>query len=143
VSTADADPDARPDCSSPPPVSRGKRLGEAEVVLTKELAPVLRAWVVRWMASYPRGQNIGHNGGGGHEFLGPLEWLHQESGVRPRQISRIKNEEQRFTSLTQAEALLMAISREHMLHTGEIHIIPNPNWSQEQYLEYMQERGCY
>ena len=138
VSTTDAN-SGIPDRTSPPPTGRGRRPGEAEVVLTKELGPVLRAWVVRWLRAYPPRAN--HQEGNGTEFMGPLQWLQQESGVRVRQISRIKNEEQLYASLSHAEALLMAIDREYMLHNGEIHIIPNPSWSQEQYVEYMQERG--
>jgi hypothetical protein len=97
---------------------------------------------VKWLATYPNGQTSGQFSGG-QDFMGPLEWLRQESGVRVRQISRIKNEEIKHASYSHAEALLMAIDREYMLHTGEIRVVPNPHWSQEQFVEYMQQRGCY
>jgi hypothetical protein len=141
VSTTDDDLIPSNPTSRPPPAGRGRRVGEAEVVLTSQIAPVLRRWMEVWKANYPTGTVNGQHSGGGNDFVGPLEWLSQESGIAKRQISRIRAEEQHVTSLSHAEALLMAMDREYMLHTGEIRVIPNPNWSQEQYVDYMRERG--
>jgi hypothetical protein len=45
-------------------------------------------------------------------------------------------------TLSVAEALLMAIGKHYLLANGAIPVIPNPRWSQERWIEYMDERGC-
>jgi hypothetical protein len=106
--------------------------GEAEVVPTGQLAAVLREWSRRWLASYPKGYG---------DYMGPLDWLQEQTGIPQRTLARITREETTVTRYSLAEKLLIAMDREHMLRDGSILVGPNPYWSLEKYLRYM--GGCY
>jgi hypothetical protein len=109
---------------SPPPILNGA--GEAEVVPGFQLAPVLRRFSKMWLAERPSG----------HDLVGPVQYLAQESGLNIRQVGRIVRGEIHFVGLDQAEKLLIAIGREDLLRDGTIWTVPNPNWSLEAWIEY-------
>lgn len=77
------------------------------------------------------------------EFMGPIDFISEHSGVGVRQVSRVVNGGLEVVSEEIAEKLLMAVGLEHMLMTDEIQIVPSPYWSTERWVEYMQSRGCY
>ena len=101
--------------------------GEAEVVPGYELSEILREWVVQRLAE----NNSTH------------EWLAEKTGLHVRRVSGIINGEYVCVPLSQADKLLQAIERTDLYHVvpARIHVIPNPNWSQERWQEYMEERG--
>jgi hypothetical protein len=112
--------------------------GEAEVVATASLAPVLKHWREIWEREYgPENLHLTDN-----LFIGPIGYLAEQSGVNRRQINAIMRQEWKYCSVTKAEKLLMAIDREYMLATGEVPIIPSPYWSMEKWTKYMDSRGC-
>ena len=120
------------------PVQRevSRKMGEPEVVPCFQLSQVLKAWVVRWFADRPMGGGtVGYEAEAldkSYFFMGPIEWLSEQSEIHVRQVSRIVNGEIITVSMKQAERWLMAIDREYMLDTGENQAVPNPNWSQEE-----------
>jgi hypothetical protein len=69
------------------------------------------------------------------DVMGPLDYIAEHSGINQRAIQRYLNE-QITISESKAEAILMAIDRENLLKTGEIPIIPNPNWTLEKWLAW-------
>ena len=99
--------------------------GEAEVVPGYELAMVLRRWVVQRLAL----EQSTH------------EWLSERTGIHARRISGLINGEFTLVPLSQVDKVLQAIERPDLVGT-DIHVIPNPSWSQERWQEYMAERGC-
>lgn len=99
--------------------------GEAEVVPGYELSEILREWVVKRLAI----NQSTH------------EWLAEQTGIHVRRISGLINGEYTCVPLSQADAVLQAIERADYLET-RLHVIPNPNWSPERWMQYMQERGC-
>src|SRR5215831_524508 len=99
--------------------------GEAEVVPGYELSMVLRRWVVQRMAL----EQSTH------------EWLSERTGIHARRISGLINGEFTLVPLSQVDLILEAIERTDLLHT-DLHVIPNPNWDQERWVEYMENRGC-
>jgi hypothetical protein len=105
------------------PRKHGK--GEAEVVPGYELSMVLRRWVVQRMLL----EQSTH------------EWLAERTGIHVRRISGLINGEYTLVPLSQADLVLRAIERADLYRT-DIHVIPNPNWTQERWHEYMTERGC-
>jgi hypothetical protein len=118
--------------------------GEAEIVPGYELSPVLRKWVVEWLAERPldyrplgvtRGEQDLSN-----TFMGPIDWLAEKTGIHTRRVSGIVNGEFETVPLSQADALLSAIGRNDLLGY-EINVWPNPNWSLEKWMAYMQEHG--
>lgn len=128
------------------PVYKG--VGEAEVVPGFQLARVLQAWTVKFLDGRSKnGSNrIGNVQFGVEEdeadyMFGPVQYLAHYSGIHIRRVSGICNGEFQVVPLTQADKLLQAIERPDLLGT-EIQVVPNPNWSLEKWLEYMQERGC-
>lgn len=120
--------------------------GEAEVVPAFQIAAILQRWLDLWRLERPLGQHAATHFSSkekrGADFIGALEYLANESGLHTRKIAGIVREEVNFISLTDADKLLHALSMEHLLSTGEIQVVPNPNWSPERWREYMQERGC-
>jgi hypothetical protein len=118
------------------------RRGEPEVVLGEQLAPVLQEWCVRWFRDRPQGGYSAKAWGTGVDFVGPVQWLAQETGMNVRRISGICNGEFSQVPLTQADKLLAAIGRVDLMATGEIQVVPSVRWSMEKWVAYMQERGC-
>lgn len=120
--------------------------GEAEVVLGSELSAVLRKFVVEWLADRP---NV--FGGGvlnvdekelGDFYMGPINYLAEKTEIHVTRVGKIVNGEFDTIGLSQADALLTAANLSHKLGTDELHVIPNPGWSPERWVEYMQSRGC-
>ena len=122
--------------------------GEALVVRGDELAQVLQAWTVKFLAGRSKnGANrIGLVSFGDHDedaeyMFGPVQYLAHYSGIHIRRVSGICNNEFHYVPLSQADKLLQAIERPDYLDK-EIQVIPNPNWSPERWHDYMAERGC-
>jgi hypothetical protein len=113
--------------------------GEPEVVAAEPLGSILRAWVVEWLKDRPR--NTRGFGRGEQEFVGPINYLSEQTGINVRQVQTIVNGEMLNVPLTKADKLLIAIDHTLGMHP-EILVYANPNWSPEKWLEYMAERGC-
>lgn len=109
------------------------KVGEAEVVTAEPLGAVLRNWIVMFMRERPNGVD--------NVLMGPINWLSEKTEINERRISGIANGEFSHVPLSQTDALLTAIGRPDLLGI-EIHVMPNPNWSMEWWLDYMAERGC-
>lgn len=106
---------------------------EAQVVLGQQLAAEIDAWRQAWLKTRtPERGNV---------LMGPLDWLRAETGINARQIHNYANNKRKFVPFSDAEKILMAIDREYLLG-GTIHVIPNPAWSIDRWIEYMEERGC-
>jgi hypothetical protein len=115
--------------------------GEAEVVPGFQLQKVLQIWVEQWVNDRP----LGHQSPGiasGASFTGPFQYIAEQTGLNPRRISAIHRGEIKFIALSDADEILSAMNLTHLLATGEIQVVPNPNWSLEKWLNFMDERGC-
>ena len=123
-------------------------VGEAEIVPGYQLSEILRRWVVEWLADRPR--NHTPMGVGVHEieegdvFMGPVDWLAEKTEINVRRVQGFVNGDYATVGLSQADAVLTAIGHnvDYLNNTGEIMILPNPNWSQEKWIAYMEDRGC-
>jgi hypothetical protein len=118
-----------------------RNLGEPEIVLVSELAPVVNAWINRWTKDRPMMMSLGNAATESATFYGPMKYISENSGVNPRRIYMVCKMEMDRIGLSQAEKILQAIDREYMLATGEIQVLPNPNWKMAKWVEYMRERG--
>ncbi len=112
------------------------RRGEAEVVAAEPLATILREWIEQWSRERPLNYEDF-----AWRLMTPLEWLSENTGITKRRISGISKGEFPRIPLSQADAILTAIGQNHRLLTDVV-VIRNPTWSLEQWIEYMQERGC-
>ena len=74
--------------------------------------------------------------------IGPTQWLAQETGIRERRIWGMMVAESRTVQLSRADRVLLAIGKQQYLTDGTLHVVPNPNWSFEKWITYMEERGC-
>jgi hypothetical protein len=123
----------------------GRGTTNPEVVLGKKLAVVLQDYCVRWFRERPSG-NFGvdeeRRNNGGSTFIGPVQYLAQETGISIRRVSGMCNGEYEYVDAYRADRVLTAIGLSHMLSNGEIPVVPNPTWSMERYLAYMEKRGC-
>jgi len=113
--------------------------GEAEVVPGFQIAEEIRKFQHNWELEYPED---GHS-----NFIGPFQYIEEETArlgarVPVRFISYLLHGDKLTVSLSRAEVILMAMGKEYLLQTGEIQVVPNPNWTFERWLNYMQERGC-
>lgn len=109
---------------------------EPQVVIVQQIAREIREFNRKWLSG--RTQRESRNG----EVMGPVQWLSQKTEINIRQIARITNEEVQTVGLSDAEKILIALDLEYLLSNGEIHIIPNPRWSLEKWVAYMQAQGC-
>jgi len=114
-------------------------VGEAEVVVTALISAVLLDWRRKWDAEY---DNNSVTSTSYNQFIGPMTYLVEQTGLPQRAIYRAMHGETKHVSFTHAEKILMAIDREYMLSNGEIPVIPNPRWSMQRWTKYMASRGC-
>jgi hypothetical protein len=125
---------------TPPLKTKYNGQGEAEVVPGFQLSPTLRRWVTRYLAERPLNTySSGSSYGTQVEFLGPIQYLSENTGIHLRRVSAICNGEIEFVPLSQADLLLTAIDMH--LSNPEIQVVPNPNWSLERWLAYRQDLG--
>jgi hypothetical protein len=107
---------------------------DPQVVPTEELAAVLRRASDEWEADHinefdPRSQ---------YSFTSVTGEL---AGIDPRIVRKILLRETKYTNLHMADKILTALELTRFLGV-EIHIIPNPGWSQERWQAWAAERGC-
>jgi hypothetical protein len=128
----------------PPKPRGGSGLSAAEMVPADKLAVVLREWIQRYTGERdPRIQRPSP-GTRGELTMSAQQYIVCWSGIQLRVLTGILNGEKTNVTFETAEKLLMVIGREYMLATGEVPVVPNPQWSQETFRQYMEERGvCY
>lgn len=114
--------------------------GEPEVVFGKQLAEILTVWKEDWLKK--RDWDEQHFGNPENRVMGPLDWLKEMTGINARRIYGLMQAEFPYVSLTQADLVLTVIGKSELLSNKTVHVVPNPNWSPEKWLAYMQERGC-
>lgn len=114
--------------------------GEAEVVLSAQLAPILTEHRRRWnLERNAKTESELHQGS---MVMGFLDWLSFETEIGVRRLWGIMRKEYKTVPFSQAEKILMALQEENLLTNGDVRVIPNPNWSLEKWMNYMEERGC-
>jgi hypothetical protein len=119
--------------------------GSPEVVLGQQLAEILQEWKVNYLKErnpekeFPKGWKTGVVNS---QVIGPVDYLKEHTGLDPRRIFGMIKGEYKIIALAQAELILMVIDREYLLSNGYLRVIPNPNWSLERWMNYMNERGC-
>lgn len=121
---------------------RANGLGDLEVVMNAELGPLIAAWREKWDAERPYTPAKVFYHAKRENFLTALEYLASGSGVSRRKINAIQAQESRYTGLSIADRLLVAMNREHLLDDGTLHVVPNPGMGLEHWLKLMSERGC-
>lgn len=110
--------------------------GEPEVVIGKQLVPIIAKWREDWLKQ--RGVQEQRDG----LVMGPMDWLKEMTGMHIRRISGIAQGEFQFIPVSQADLLLTVMGLGGLLSNGTVMVIPNPNWSPERWLAYMEEKGC-
>jgi|SRR5215471_2418854 len=128
----------------PSPKENYNSAGEAEVVPGFQIAEEIRKFQQRWEIEYPKD---GLDFNSANIFLGPLQYIEEEtarlgSRVPIRFLSYVLHGDKLTVGYSRAEIILMALGKEYLLKTGEIQVVPNPNWSLEKWLNYMESRGC-
>lgn len=128
---------------------KNPRRGEPDVVLGSEFAPILREWVDKYEEERPRRlmkpstrDDDGRHKFGSPVFISAYAWLEAETGIGNRRLRGIANGEFKYVSLTHVDKIVQALGHPEYLRNGTVNIIPSPYWSQEQWIEYMEERGC-
>jgi hypothetical protein len=117
--------------------------GEAEVVHSADLAPLLIAWRKWHDKEYNRDdQSSQVQHATDDPVIGSIQYLSEQTGLNPRRVYEVMHQEQKYVSLTIAEKLLMAIDKEYIIDNGELLIIPNPHWSLKKWTNYM-NNSCY
>lgn len=110
-------------------------------MLGQQLAAELQTWRRVWLAMRPPETQNMHNKAALYEVMGPVDWLAEQTLLNKRKINEYMNGRQKFVGVTQADKVLTAIGRQDLLH-NTIHVIPNPHWSIDWWIAYMEERGC-
>lgn len=100
------------------------------VVLTEELAEIVKGWVQRYDGENP--SEVGYRlakkkkGEGAVARFTAREYIRFHSGVSERNLARILARETRYTSLSQADQILIAIERQEVLPFGEVRVFKDP-----------------
>lgn len=77
---------------------------------------------------------------GENNYCGPYEVLSFRTKIGPRRLAAIVSQEIDRVSLSQADAILLAIDEQFRLG-NEITVHKNPRWSLDHYFKYMREQG--
>jgi hypothetical protein len=117
---------------------KGSGMAEAEVVPAVQLKSVIEAWIDR----YESERTPNYHWNPLDNYFTALNWLCSETGMGHRTIQRILKLETKYVALRNADLLLTAIGESYLLSTGEISVVPNPKWTQEHFVAYMESRGC-
>jgi len=133
----------------------GSGMSAAEVIMIAEFQPVLKKWVNWYNAVHPspgfwqrnpnpgaRWENFQGEPQTPDRTMGAIDYLAYWSGVSHRRISHFYNGHGVYVTLAIADKLLQAMERTDYLADGTLHVVPNPHWTQEHYVEYMKLRGC-
>jgi hypothetical protein len=107
---------------------------DPEVVSTEELAQVLRRASDEWEAYHI--DTFDHR-----VQYGFTSVVGELAGLDPRIVRRILLRDTKFTSLHIADKILNVLELTYLIGT-EIHVVPNPQWSQERWNAWMALRGC-
>jgi hypothetical protein len=107
---------------------------DPQVVPTEELASVLRRVADEWDAYHI--DEYSHRAQ--YSFTSVVAEL---AGIDDRIVRRILMSQFRCTNLSIADKILTALDMSYVLG-NEIHVIPNPTWSQERWQAWMSYRGC-
>jgi hypothetical protein len=127
----------------PRPRKRYHGQGEAEVVPAFQFVKFMQGWIDQWYADRPVGVFTPQAyKGAGNTFYGPIAFLAHHTGINERRVRMIVKGNLPFIPLSDADQILQAANLGHLLSTGEIQVVPNPNWSPEKWISYMRERGC-
>jgi hypothetical protein len=133
-------------------------IGEPEGVFTVQLAPILLEFKEGWLRTRAQSEVPRNKGKStitvfgelidrslideSMDILGPWQYLREKTGISERMILRITRVESTFTSLSVVDKLLQAMNLTHYMHNGRITVVPNPRWSLQKYVKYMEGRGC-
>jgi hypothetical protein len=118
---------------------------DALVVYTADLSKYMIEWREKWLADRPlRRVSTGANAYGKLPlFVGPMQYLAQESGMSERSLNRVIACETKVTMYALAERIVLAMNMPGLISPGgPIPVVANPGWSEEKWLAYMEERGC-
>jgi hypothetical protein len=122
---------------------RGGPRGSAEVVFGEQLSRVLQAWRERYLLERnPEIERAKDWVNPKSLVISPIHWLSEMTDIHETIVGKIINGYFKFVPLDQAERILWAIDMEYLLR-NEIHVIPNPRWTLEEWVEYMREKGCF
>lgn len=131
---------------------QGTNQGEALVVLSdsaEALREVLRQWSKRWLLArevsrdkFSSADRVEEESSGFVRLIGPMEYLEQETEINRRTIRMVVSGDLDPVPFSKVEKLLIAIDRHYMLSNGEIHVVPNPRWTQERFQEWWKGRSC-
>jgi len=109
------------------------------VVPARSLAVLVERWI---RIAEAEAEDNPHEWGMNEKY-GVIDYLAEQSGLDHRTILRIREGKGKFISLVVAEKLVIkGMGWEHVFHTGELPVVPNPRWSQERWANYMASRGC-
>lgn len=74
--------------------------------------------------------------------LSGMAYIAENVGTEVSAVQKIMTGKQKWVTFQKADEWLSALSMEHLLNDGTLHIVPNPRWTAEHWQSYMEERGC-
>lgn len=128
--------------------------GEALVFLGEEAEKVrdqIRMWSRHWLSERDHRvemyrplepEHMENENRFEHPVLGPMQYLEMKTEINRRRISGIVSGEVDPIPFSQVEKLFIAMDKHYLLDSGEIQVVPNPKWSNENFAEWMNGRAC-
>jgi hypothetical protein len=132
----------------------------SSVELLEALTPLMEQWDREhdnYVASGPWGSRLDKDRTrGGRAYAGGADYpertsnliprkgiprIAEASGLQDRAVKRILYE-QKWITLYVIDKILNGLGLEHWINDGTLTIVPNPRWTQENWITYMKERGC-
>lgn len=120
--------------------------GQGEPLVVIGLGSFLKQWVEEWRSSRPPNRKVLHHEQGWSDntpnFMSAYYYLEEQTGIHHDRLRAIASGKIARVSLSQADLIVSALERPDLLRSRGISVIPNPNYTQEQWISRMRERGC-
>jgi hypothetical protein len=133
----------------PPPPGGPK---DGLVVLSKEIVPLVQRWIEIHRADHPisnYSENAARDNSASSIMVGDYvssygaeRVIAQEMGLAENGFEVKNLLRQKYIGYARADRILSAIGETHALYDGRVHVIPNPNWSQEKWISWKEDQGC-
>jgi hypothetical protein len=134
---------------TPPPPGGPK---DGLVVRVDEIVPLVQRWIEIHRADHPISnfsESTGRDNSASSIMVGEYVSSYSAEKVIAQEMGLSENGfdvghlgRQKYIGYNRADRILSAIGQTHALFDGRVHVIPNPNWSQERWLAWKEEQGC-
>jgi len=122
------------------------------VVRVDEIVPLIERYIEIHRAEHPisnYSETVGRENSASSIMVSEYVSSYRAEAVISHEMGLTENgfdlghmRKQKYIGYNRADRILSAIGETHALYDGRVHVIPNPNWSQEKWISWKEDQGC-